>query len=66
MYVELLFKPEIDGDKRNLAVAVYIATYFDQNLSSQNYYRANKKCKHLVTFVRDYLGKQMYDENYQN
>lgn len=29
VYIELLFKPEVDGDKTNLAVAVYLATYFD-------------------------------------
>ncbi len=64
MYIELLFKPEVDGNKIDLAVAVYLATYFDQNKSSQNYFRANKKCQHLVTFVRGHLGKQMYNEQY--
>ena len=29
VYLELLFKPEVDGDKTNLAVATYLSTYFD-------------------------------------
>ena len=65
VYLELLFKPEVDGDKTNLAVATYLATYFDQNQSSQNYFRANKKCQHLVKFVRGHFGKVMFNEQYQ-
>lgn len=64
MYLELLFRPEIDGDKTNLAVATYLAVYFDQNKSSQVYFKANKKCQYLVKFVREHFGKIMYNEQY--
>ena len=33
-----------EEEKQNLAVALYIATYFDQNKSSRQYFSQNKKC----------------------
>ena len=47
VYTELLFRPEIQGDRKNLAVAVYLATYFDENKSSQLYFKANRKCSYF-------------------
>ena len=33
-----------EAEKKNLAVALYIATYFDQNKSSRQYFSQHKKC----------------------
>lgn len=38
---------ELEGDKQTLSVALYLATYFDQNKFCKNYYLQHKSCVHL-------------------
>lgn len=47
-------------------MALYLASYFDQNKSSQAYFRANKKSKFFFSFVQGPFGKVLYNEEYLN
>lgn len=49
----------LEGDKVTLSVALYLATYFDQNKSCKNYYLQHR-CPHLNKFVNNTYSKLLY------
>jgi uncharacterized protein YhbP (UPF0306 family) len=54
----------LEGDKQTLSVALYLATYFDQNRFCKNYYTQNRSCVHLKDFINNHFGKLVYSAKY--